>query len=159
MLVEFGIDSKTTHDDCVVIFPVSKIEYVDNYPPLRYLHQMHVNPHSQTGFACSASESCKSVAEGPALPKLVSLAMRGRCRFVRGDDSGGGEGDKWTRLNRGELGKEIVPGEGVGDAEGVEGVDEALYGQSGVLCPALDVSPAMRKRFNKKCLDPVCVGH
>jgi hypothetical protein len=67
---------------------------------------------------CSASESCKSVAEGPALPKLISLAMRGRCRFVRGDDSGGREGDKWTRLNRGELGKEIVPGEGVGDAEG-----------------------------------------
>jgi hypothetical protein len=35
-----------------------------------------------------------------------------------------------------------------------KGVDEALYGQSDVLCPALGVSPAMRKKFNKKCLDP-----
>jgi hypothetical protein len=51
--------------------------------------------------------------------------MRGRCRFARGDDSGG-EGDRWARLNRGELGKGIVPGEGDGEAEGPEGVDETL---------------------------------
>lgn len=42
------------------------------------------------------------------------------------DDSGGEEGDRWARLYRGELGKGIVPGAGDGDAEGVEGVDEAL---------------------------------
>jgi hypothetical protein len=52
--------------------------------------------------------------------------MRGRRRFARGDDSGGGEGDRWARLNWGELGKGIVPGAGDSDAEGTEGVDEAL---------------------------------
>jgi hypothetical protein len=41
----------------------------------------------------------------------------------------------------GELAKGIVPG--AGDSDAVEGV---LY-------PALGVSPALRKRFNKECLD------
>jgi hypothetical protein len=71
------------------------------------------------------SESCISVADGVVLPKLVSLAMSGLCPFAGGDDSGG-EGDRWARLNRGELGKGMVPGAGDGDAEEVEGVDEAL---------------------------------
>jgi hypothetical protein len=46
--------------------------------------------------------------------------MRRQRRFMRGDDSGRGEGDRWARLNWGELGKGqgIVPGVGDSDAEG-----------------------------------------
>jgi hypothetical protein len=81
MLLGYGIDLKTTcDDDCVVIFPVSKVKYVDHYLPLRYLHQMHVYSLPDLFRTCSASESCRSVADGLVLPKLVSLAMRGRAK-------------------------------------------------------------------------------
>ena len=84
-LLGFGVDSKTANDDnCIAISPVSKEKYVNHYPALRYLHRMHVYSHSDLFCTCSASESCRSVAEGPALPKFVSLAMRGQCRFARG---------------------------------------------------------------------------
>ena len=101
MLLGFGIDLKTTRDDdCVVISPVSKVKYVDHSPPAPLSSSnARLLPLPDSFRICSASESCRSVADGLVLPKLVSLAMRGRCRFTRGDDSGGAEGDRWARLN------------------------------------------------------------
>jgi hypothetical protein len=39
----------------------------------------------------------------------------------------------------------MVHGAGEGDAESVEAIEEGITGNSGVLCPALDVSPAFRR--------------
>jgi len=63
--------------------------------------------------------------EGVGLSMFVSLASHGRCRFARGDDSGGGESDSDERFERGDVGRGIVRGAGEGDdAKGVEAEDE-----------------------------------
>ena len=41
---------------------------------------------------CSKSEFGSSTQDDTGLPKLVSLAIRGRCRLAKGNDSGGEEG-------------------------------------------------------------------
>jgi hypothetical protein len=45
----------------------------------------------------------------------------------------------------------MVPGAGESDAEGVEATDERMYGDSGVLFPAVvGVSPIFLKRFGSE---------
>jgi hypothetical protein len=73
----------------------------------------------------------------------------------QGDDSGGDEGERCGNLDRGgDIGKGIVARPGEGDADGVDATDEGLYGDSGVPCPVLDVSPAFLNRFSSVYLDP-----
>ena len=85
---------------------------------------------------------------------LVSLAIHGRCRIARGNDSGSDEGERCGKLDQGgDISKGIVarPREGDADADGVNATDEGLCGESGVPCP---VSPAFLNRFRREYLDP-----
>ena len=47
-----------------------------------------------------------------------------------------------------------MPGEGEGDAEGVEAAEEEIRGDLGVLYPVFGVSPVFLKGFRRKYLDP-----
>jgi hypothetical protein len=84
------------------------------------------------------------------VPKPVSLSGSKRLRFTRGD-SGGNEGKQWARLNRGELGRGIVPGAGDGDAE--RGRWTKRCKENRVMCTALGISLALQKTFKKEYLD------
>ena len=109
-------------------------------------------------LACSTSDR-STEEEGPGLPKLVSLAICRRCRLAKGDDSGGEEGERCSRFDRGDVGKGMVPGAGEGDADGVDTDEEWRYGDSGVLlCPALGESLAFLNRFSSEYLDPSLRG-
>lgn len=79
------------------------------------------------------SRWCRSTAEGIGLPKLVSLAIRGRCRFAEGDRYSGDVAERWLRLDRGDIGKGMVTGMGGGDADGVAAEGEWICGDSGLL--------------------------
>jgi hypothetical protein len=56
-------------------------------------------------------------------------SIRGRCRFASGDGSGGDEGVRWARCERGEVGRVIAAGAGK-DPDGVEADEDGLYGDS-----------------------------
>jgi len=72
--------------------------------------------------------------------------------IAKGDDSGGDEGERYSKVERGgDIGKGIVAGPGDADADPVDATDEGLYGESGVPCP---VSPAFLNRFRREYLDP-----
>jgi hypothetical protein len=73
--------------------------------------------------------------EGIGLPKLASLAIRGRIPLLKVINQVG----TWLRFDRGDVGKGIVTGMGESDADGVEAEREWIYGDSRVLRPVLGV--------------------
>jgi hypothetical protein len=57
-------------------------------------------------------------------------------------------------IQGGDIGKGIVLGAGEGDAEGVEAIDEGLYGEVSGVVLLCGMSPAFLNRFNSEYLDP-----
>ena len=60
----------------------------------------------------------------------------------------GEEGNRWRNPDRGDIGNGMVPRAGEGDAEGEEAAEDGMWGDSGVLFPAV-LSPAFLKRFKR----------